>query len=266
MKTTFKKYWQLFWLFRQMSVMKLVEYRSDFWFWMVVSMMWTLFNFFFFSLIMNVSQNIAGWNRAELYVLLSVFTMLDAFTWSVMAQNMWDYTDDIFQGKLSTLMVKPVDLQFVTMWRSTSYNNLPRFFIGIAVLIWSLKLAGVQPSWSTILYFSVLLISGFILVYSVWYITCTLAFWTEKLDNINEIVPGLRRIWQVPREVYSGLSSVLLTVIVPLGLVTSVPSEMLLGRDSGWLAIYLLIASLVSLLISRWFLHFSVKKYTSVGG
>lgn len=266
MKATFKKYWRLFWLFRQMSVMKMTEYRTDFWFWFFISTMWTGFNFFFFSLIINASQTIAGWNRAEIYVLLSVFTMLDSFTWSIMAQNMWSYTDDIFQGTLSTLMVKPVDLQFITMWRETSFNNLPRFFIGIAVLVWSLRMAGVQPTLATAIYFSVLLISGFILVYSFWYVTCTLAFWTEKLDNINEIVPGLRRIWQVPREVYTGISSVFLTVIIPLGLVTSIPSEVILGKNSGSWAGYLLIASLVSLIISRWFLKISVKKYTSVGG
>jgi ABC-2 type transport system permease protein len=246
--------------------MKMVEYRTDFWFWLIVSLMWTAFNFFFFSLIMNVSQTIAGWSHAEMYVLLSVFTMLDAFTWSIMAQNMWSYTDDIFQGSLSTLMVKPVDLQFVTMWRETSFNNLPRFFIGLVMLFVSLDWAGIQPTWQTLTYFALLVISGFILVYSAWYINCTLAFWTEKLDNINEIVPGLRRVWQVPRSVYSGLSSILLTLVIPLGLVTSIPSEIILGKDSGWLSWYLLIASLASLIISRWFLKISVKKYTSVGG
>ncbi|MBD3279546.1 MAG: hypothetical protein GF390_02435, partial [Candidatus Pacebacteria bacterium] len=77
-----KTYWQLFWQFRKLQLAKLMEYRGDFIFWSVISTMWTIFNLFFFSLIVQISQGLAGWSMTEMYLLLGVFTMIDALTWS----------------------------------------------------------------------------------------------------------------------------------------------------------------------------------------
>lgn len=260
------KHWQLFWFFRRVSLMKLMEYRTDFYFWMVVSVMWTSFNFFFFSLLINLQNSLGGWTRWELYALLSVFTMLDAFTWSFLAQNMWSYTAHIFSGSLGTTLVKPIDAQFAMMATETSYNNVPRFLIGLTALGWSLYQLGVQLTVGTVALFSLTFLAALLFIYSLWFMVSTLAFWVEKLDNINEIVPAFRRLWQVPRSVYLGLASTIFTVILPLGLVSSLPTEILLHRVSGPWITYFLIVSGFTFVLSRLFFHYSIKKYTSVGG
>lgn len=260
------KHWQLFWHFRKISLMKLVEYRTDFYFWMVVSIMWTGFNFFFFSLLININDTIGGWTRWELYALLSVFTMLDAFTWSFLAQNMWSYTAHIFSGSLSRTLVKPIDAQFAMMATETSYNNVPRFLIGLTALGWSLYHLGVQPTPVAILFFSLTFLAALLFIYSLWFMVSTLAFWMEKLDNINEIVPAFRRLWQVPRSVYLGVASTVFTVILPLGLVSSLPTEILLHRASWPLVAYFITVSGLTFAFSRLFFHYSLQKYTSVGG
>ncbi|HEX7017388.1 MAG TPA: ABC-2 family transporter protein [Patescibacteria group bacterium] len=260
------KHWHLFWFFRKVSLMKLMEYRTDFYFWMTVSVMWTTFNFFFFSLLINLNGTIGGWSRWELYALLGVFTMLDAFTWSFMAQNMWSYTGQIFSGKLSGVLVKPIDAQFAMMATETSYNNIPRFLIGLAAVAWSLRQLGITPDSISIILFITTFFFALLFIYSLWFTVATLAFWVEKLDNINEIVPAFRRMWQVPRTVYIGLSSTLFTVVLPLGLVSSLPTEILLHQLSGaWLS-YFIVFSCLTFLVSRVFFKYSVKKYSSVGG
>ncbi len=264
--STYKKYWYLFWHFRKLSLMKLIVYRTDFFFWLTVSMMWTFFNFFFFSLLIRLTDSLAGWQPWEMYALLSVFTMLDAFTWSVMYQNMRPYTADIFEGRLSFLLTKPVDIQFMVMTRETSYNNIPRFFVGLTALWWSLKKLHIEPSMYDIIMFTFAFVAGLLLVYIAWFTVATAAFWVEKLDNINEIVPGLRRIWQVPRQVYGGIISTVLTVLLPFGLVTSIPAEILVKQTPVVMIAYLLIFSLIFFGISRLFLQLSIRKYSSVGG
>lgn len=261
-----KKYWHLFWFFRKTSLMKMTAYRTDFFFWFFVSLMWTSFNFFFFSLLIRLSNNIAGWFTWELYTLLSIFTMVDAFTWSLMYNNMNPYTSDIFQGRLSNLLTKPIDTQFVIMTRETSYNNVPRFFVGLFALFWSLHKLNYTPNLASIILFVLTFSAGVLLVYTIWFAIATLAFWVERLDNINNIVPGMRRIWQVPRQVYGGFTSTFLTVILPLGLVSSIPSEVLLNKPTGIWTSYLIVISFIFFILARKFFHFSIKKYTSVGG
>lgn len=264
--SSMKKHWRLFWLFRKITFMKLMEYRTDFFFWLVVSLMWTAFNFFFFSLLIGLQNTIGGWTRWELYALMGVFTMLDAFTWSFFAQNMWNYTGQVFSGELSSVLVKPLDAQFAMMASRTSYNNVPRFFVGLAALGWSLSQLGIRPSILTVGGFILTFFTGLLFIYALWFMVATLAFWVEKLDNINEIVPAFRRLWQVPRTVYIGLSSTIFTVVLPLGLVSSLPTEILLAKAHWYWIPYFIFISLVTLALSRLFFYYSVKKYTSVGG
>ncbi len=266
MMKTIKKYWLLFWKFRQLRLMTLLEYRGNFFFWTTVSVLWTIFNFFFFSLIINVNQGMAGWSVAEMYLLLAVFTILDGFTWSFFYHNMRIYTESVFSGELSGHLLKPADAQFILSTQDNSYTNVLRIGIGFGVLTWSIIQLPTQPSFWSLLLFIFLFFISLLFVYSLWFIISTFAFWVEKLDNINEIMPSARRVWQIPRSVYTGIASTLFTVILPIGLISSIPSEVLVGKFSlGW-TLYFIGFTFVLLIASRWFFHFSIKKYVGVGG
>jgi ABC-2 type transport system permease protein len=256
-----RPHWHTFWKLRSIHLMRMVEHRADFVFWSVVASMWTVFNFFFFDMIYRVSGSVAGWSIYELYVLLSVFTILDAFTWSLFYYNMRNYSQMIFNGDLNQLLTKPVDTQFMLMTFHNSYNNIFRFAVGVSLLIWSLQKLQYSPSLLQISVFVVSLLLAFTFLYSLWFIMTTFSFYVEKLDNINEIFPAIRRAWQVPRSVYTGILSFVFSILIPLGLITSVPSEILLGRDSwGWVT-YLLVVTIVTVILSRVFFNYSLKRY-----
>jgi ABC-2 type transport system permease protein len=259
------RYWQIFWQFRRLRFMAMLEYRADFFFWSFISIMWTVFNFFFFDLILGATGMIGGWTRPEIYVLLSTFSILDAFTWSFFYANMNDYTDSVFSGELSMYLTKPIDAQYLLSIKENSYNNVFRFVIGIGILIWSV---GQLPYKLTPLhwlgYLGLLSIS-LLFIYSLWFLIATLSFWVDKLNNLNEVVPQSRRMWQVPRSIYTGLASVLFTVIVPLGLVSSIPSEILVQKlEYNWTLFFIGI-TIFLFGLGRWFFQVSIKKYSSVG-
>lgn len=261
-----RKYWQLFWLFRYVRLMVMMEYRSNFYLWSTISLMWTLFNFFFFTILVDVSGQIGGWNKNELYVLLGYFTIMDAIIWSFIARNMHTYTESVTYGSLSLLLTKPIDTQYILMTQDNGYSNLPRLVIGIYVLITAIGNLTIAPNFTQILFSVAACLFGLLLIYAIWFILATLSLYVEKLNNIHEVVPALRRTMQVPRTVYTGLSSTLLTVILPLALATSIPSEILLGKNSWVWLVYLMLFSSIALFMSRLFLHSALKKYQAIGG
>ncbi len=265
MKHTFQKYWRLFWYFRRLRLMAMFEYRADFIFWALVSAMWTIFNFFFFGLIVNVKNGIGEWSIPQLYTLFSIFTILDAITWSWFYPTMSKYTTSIFDGSFSNWLNKPVSLPFVIMAQENNYNNFLRAIIGLVALIWGVNQLTTPPTLPQWLLFILMFTCSSVFLYSFWFFIATLSFWVEKLDNINEIIPGIRRIWQFPKEIYSGPFSTLFTVILPLGLITSLPTEALTGKaEFKWLCFFI-IFTVSSFVLSQMFFQVSVKKYTSVG-
>jgi ABC-type uncharacterized transport system permease subunit len=257
-------YWRLFWKFRALQLQVMMEYRADFIFWAFVSLMWTWFNFFFFQIIIGVNHSLAGWSLDQMYLLLGVFTMFDSFTWSFFAYNMRRYTNFIFEGSLSQFLVKPIDTQFMMTLQWNTYNNIFRFLAGIWIVVQSCQKLGISFNFFNILLFIFLFCVGLFFIYSLWFMISTGAFWVEKLNSINDVVPELRRAFQVPKEVYSGLFSTLFTVILPVGLISALPSEALLSRYSWSWIIYFTCFTIFLFYLSRWFFHISLKRYQGI--
>lgn len=258
------KYLTLFWHFRKIQLMKQLEYRGDFIFWSLISVMWTFFNFFFFDLIASVNNGIGNWNPDQITILIGVFTILDAFTWSFFYHNMQRYTQMVFSGELNQLLSKPIDTQFILMTQTNSYNNLLRLAVGIGMIGWTLPKLGIQLGLLSLISFLAVLLVALTFIYFLWFTMSTLAFWVEKLTNINEVIPSFRKIWQVPRQVYQGVVGLLLTIVLPLGLIVSLPAEVLIQKTSfEWIG-YLTLFTIGLICFSRWFFIISVKRYSGI--
>lgn len=238
----------------------------DFFFWTFVSAMWTGFDFFFFFLILQVNGTIGGWSTAEMYVFVSTFTLIDAFFWSFLYANMRVYTRQIFSGDFTHVLLKPIDAQYLVSVQDNSYTNVSRLIIGTAALLWSLHQLPYRVTIANaVLYLFFLCVSIFFL-YCLYFLIATCAFWFEKLESISDMLPSSQRLWQVPRSIYTGAASVFFTVLLPLGLIVSVPSEILLGKNIWQIALYFLAFTCALFLIGRVFFLYSTRKYSSLGG
>lgn len=266
MQSKLKKYWRLFWVFRRLRVMQLMENRTNFFFWTFVSLTWTGFNLIFFSALFQVAGGIGSWTITELYILLATYTIIDSFTWGLFFLNMKDYTSAVQSGALSTHLVKPISTQYLLLVQNNSFDQLPRGIIGIGMLFWAVSQLGRPITWQEIILYLILLLATFFFLYFLWFFLATFAFWVERLENINDIVPSLRRIWELPREVYRGGLSVILTFLLPLSLMVSVPTETLIGKATPLLVMYYLIFTVIFCLGVSWFFRVSVKRFTSIGG
>lgn len=248
-----------------MNLMVMLEYRGDFVFWGAVSVMWTVFHFFFLSLLVNANGSISGWSRDEIFVLMSIYTIYDAFTWSFFYFNMQRYMRRVFTGELDMFLLKPVDAQFMLSVEHNSYNNLFRLVIGIGMLVFSLSRLQQSITVLSFVLFLILLLFGFILLYSIWFFIATFAFWVERLNNLNDVIPSLRKLSQFPRSVYTGISSFLFCIVFPIVLITSIPAETLMNKSSlGW-NIYFMASSIAMFWLARRFFFFSIKKYSGAG-
>lgn len=243
----------------------MMEYRGDFFFWSFVSLMWTFFNIFFFRLLISVNDNIAGWNEYELYAFMGIYTMVDAVFWSFFYSNMSEYRTTIYDGKLSNLLLKPISPIFIILVQRNSYNNMPRFFIGLGLLLWSLNSLGISPTIEQIFTFSVVFITALIFIYFGWFMITTLAFWVERLNNIIEIMPGLKQIYQFPASVYTGIFSFVFTVLFPILMATTLPAETLLRQTNWTMTAYFMVFTAGLIAASLRFFNFSVKKYSGIG-
>lgn len=266
MKNRLSTYWRLFWHFRKLRLMTMMEYRGDFFFWTFISTMWAVLNFFSFSMIAQVNGQIGGWPAAHVYVLLSVFTMLDAFIWDWIYHNMDEYRRLVVTGEFTFVLLKPVSPEFLLLLQQNAYNNVTRFILGFATLLYWVHKLQLTITYVTLGLFVLLFMTSILFVASIWFMLATLTLWLERIDNINEIVPNLRQLWQVPGSVYQGVVSSLFTYVIPIALVVTLPSQAILGVASFQLILFYVGLTAFLAVLSQRFFRYSLTKFQGVGG
>lgn len=258
-------YSQLLVLLASMRLRVSLAYRANIIFWTIISVCWTFFNFFFFFLLTSITGDLGGWSLNEVYVLVGVFTILDALIWSWLYDSMANVTRSIYEGTLDFLLIKPVDSQFMLSFSHIGLSNSMRLLLGIAVLIKSVQATGLSPSLLDWMLFVILFLCGVAMFYSFWLSVACLSFFADRLESIHEIFPGIRRLMEVPSGVYQGAMATIVTVIVPISLITNVPAESLLGSLDPAKASYFLFFTVFTLLASRKWYQFCVRRYSGIG-
>lgn len=257
-----KRYINLYKAFVKQSVMSAIAYKSDFIVWSIVSIGWFIFNIVFYNLLYSNVSTINGWTKPDMFLFQGFYFIIDFYIWGVLWQNMKALPLKVNSGALDMDLIKPVNQRFFLAFRIFRWNNFNSFLLGIAIIIYAIISGGMRITISGIVLSIFSLIFSFILIYALWFSSMCVVFFVGRINNIQHFFPGFRQFWKVPQHFYSGLVRVGLTYIVPITLVTTVPAQFLLNQKDLILLGVLIVASLISLKISKIIFNFSIKKYS----
>jgi ABC-2 type transport system permease protein len=238
-------------------------YKENFIIWSLVTVGWIFLNLIFYEVIyLNVSE-IAGWNKSHLLVLLGFYFIFDFFLWGVLWQNMRELPEKINQGTLDLDLVKPINTQFLLSFRRIGLDDFHSLLFGIATIIYALKSGGLYPSLTDVILAISIIFTGFIYIYAAWFSSMCIAFWFDRLSNLHLVFPGFRQFWRIPQSFYKGIIRGVLTFIIPVTLVTTLPTQFLISKPEALHVFILGFFAFLSLLFSSWFLRQALKRYTS---
>ncbi len=172
---------------------------------------------------------IGGWTFDSALVVVGFFTMIKGVLDGAVNPSLVAVVDHIRNGTLDFLLIKPKDAQFLVctskfeLWRGID------LLTGVAVIAWAFTRMGAVPRGLDVALSLVLLLSATVLLYSVWLLVVTAAFWVVRLDNLAFMFNALFDFARWPRSVMKGALAVLFTFVLPLAVMTSYPAEALRG-------------------------------------
>lgn len=172
---------------------------------------------------------IGGWTFDSALVVVGVFTILKGVLDGAVNPSLVAVVDHIRNGTLDFLLIKPKDAQFLVctskfeLWRGVD------LLTGVAIVAWAFARLGEAPGAADVALALLLVASATVLLYSVWLLVVTAAFWVVRLDNLAFLFNALFDFARWPRSVMKGALSVLFTFVLPLAVMTSFPAEALRG-------------------------------------
>ena len=225
-----RRYFSLFWIQLRASLLLSMQYRAEFLIEGVSSLFWGLTSLVPLYAVYGRRDAIGGWPMGESLVVLAFFLLLKNLIEGTVNPSLLRVVEQIRQGTLDFVLLKPADAQFLVSTAkfdpSASLGILSAFaMFGVAFT----KL-GHAPGAKGFLLALVLLAAAVVLVYSIWIVVISAAFYVVRVDNLAYLFTSVFDAARWPVTVFKGALGLFFTFVIPLGLMTTYPAVALLGR------------------------------------
>lgn len=203
-----------------------------------------------------------GWGVVEMRVFLGVLFTVDALQMIFFAQNFDFFSEKVRNGDLDLLLLKPVSSQHLMTSQRLMTGFVLNLILGLSWLIWSLtQLPGGFP-WDRVWLLLIVIPAGLSVFYATrtMVVTCALLF--TSAAHLSDIYFALFRMGTRPDRLYSPGFRYLILMVIPVGMIASVPTRMLVDPFDWWMLAGLLAVSGVGLLAANRFWHWALRRYS----
>jgi len=226
------RYLRLYRAFVVNCLSRAMEFRVQFFAGIVGYAIWTSISLLFIQVVFGEVGEVRGWSRDQMWVLYGTFVILESFCYGVLGPNMWRFSGGVRDGSLDLALTKPVSTQFFVSARYLDLNGCLNSLLGLALIFVGLSRLHQWPSLLDWMLWLALLACGFVLAYSIWFVSVTFAIWAVKLEGIAVVFDPMMQMARFPLQIYPARALSFLTVVLPVAFLTTFPTQALLGRGN----------------------------------
>jgi len=258
-----RRYLRLWLTFLKANLLLELEYRANMIAGAALGVFWAGVSFVSVAVFYTQTETIGGWNYAQALVVLGLFVITQGVISALLYPNLQRVVEMVREGTMDFVLIKPADAQFLATLRFARYSSLVDLTAGALVILFALQQMRYSPSWSALLTFVATALAGLLTLYSIWASMAALAFWFVKIENLSELFQSLFETARFPVSAYSGVVRFVLTFVLPIAFLTTVPAQAIIGAlDTPLLVAAVGIAAL-ALAVSRWLWRRALRNYTS---
>lgn len=257
------RYFRLLWTQLRLSIILGMQYRWEFLGSGALALFWTAIGLVPLFIAFENRPTIAGWTKEEAIVVVGFFTALKAILDGAINPSLIFVVTQIRQGTLDFTLMKPADAQFLVSTAKFEVWRIIDFAAAAALIVWAFMKMGKTPLPSHIALSFSLSASGALVLYSVWILVISAAFWVVRLDNLTFLFNSLIDFARWPVTVFKGFWRILFTFVFPLALMTTYPAQAMLGSLSAQIALLSFAGALIFAVFARLIWTRAIGHYTS---
>jgi len=208
-------------------------------------------------------DGVAGWSFEEALVVMGWFTLMKGVLEGAVNPSLASVVEHIRKGTLDFVLLKPADAQFLVSTARFLPWRVVDLLAGLAIFAVAFHRMGRWPAPGAVLAALSLLACATLVLYSLWILVISAAFFVVKVDNLSYLFSSIYDAARWPVDVFRGLLRVLFTFVIPLALLTSYPALALLGKLQLAVAAQALVGSLLFAVAARLVWTRSIRRYTS---
>ncbi|MEK7543453.1 MAG: ABC-2 family transporter protein [Patescibacteria group bacterium] len=241
----------------------LIEYRGDFITQIISSLVFSLNHIIIVLLLTSKVPSVYGWSRGELILLASTYNVFIGIFHTFISRNLDQIADDIYFGKLDYVLLKPIDSQLATVIWKINYISLIRVLFGLTLTVYLMGTLHIIITVPMIVVYFFVIITGVYMLYSFWLPFITLMIFNPRLSNIVIFLFNITNVARYPKEMYARLPLYIFVPLLPLALILTTPTKVLLQKFTFELGFLFFAVCIVLGLFARFIWKLSLRHYTS---
>jgi len=221
---------KLAWSYLRIGVLNEFQYRVNFFIQILQSAIAVGTGLIGLSLVFGQVSDLAGWSRAELLAVMGVHILMGGVIRSAIQPNMERLMNDVLNGTLDFALTKPADAQALVSVREFRFWQLTDVLVGLVILIVAVNQLSASLGAIQVILFLAALLLGSIMLYCVWLMVTSFAFWVIRVGDIVELFQGLFAAGRWPVSVYPDWLRTGMTFLVPVAFAVTMPAEAVTNR------------------------------------
>lgn len=179
-------------------------------------------------------ESLHGWGLPSTLALLGVYLTISALRGLFIGPSLEALSGmdgEIWSGAFDFTILRPVDVQFMVSLRRWRWFACLDLLLGLGVLIIAISQLSMTISPIQVVTFVLTLLAGGLTLYAILLIFAALVFWSPGV-LFTWIFDGLFQMARYPMNMYPGWLRLILTWIIPVGVITTIPAQALTGSLS----------------------------------
>lgn len=225
-----KRQLKIIYMLFKMKISRTMAFRFSFFGAFFVDGSMFLIQLMMFSAIYSQVESIGGWERHEVLFFIGTFSLINALNMTIFFFGIISIPDKIRTGKLDLYITKPINTLLYLSLESINVGSFPLVIASIGILIYAVSGMGIIITASKIVGYIFLVILMLILYYDMMVILRTIVFFVIQASSILHLEGELITLcMKIPGVCFRGAFKVLFYLILPYGIMATIPTQYFSG-------------------------------------
>ena len=252
-------------VFMRSSFQEEAAYRANFFISLLTSLLNLATGILGVMVLFNQINDVNGWDFSSTLTLLGVYLTVSALRSLFISPSLdalAGMDGEIWTGKFDFTILKPVNTQFIASFRKWRMFALFDLLLGVGVLVIGIVRMGAALPLGQVILFLLMLSSGLVTLYSILLLFSALIFWSPGV-LFTWVFDGFFQMARYPISIYPGWLRLILTWIIPVGVITTIPVQALTGTLSLGVCVSSLGIAFALFIISSICFRKGLRRYSS---
>lgn len=258
-------YLKIIWYFLRASLQQELAYSTNF----VISILYSLLGLVTgvigIWVLFSQIESIGGWTFASTLSILGVFMTLSALRGLFISPSLdalAGMDGDVWTGNLDYQLLRPIDIQFVASFRRWRPYAIFDLLLGVGVIAFAIAQLTDTLTVMQLLSFVASLLLGLVVLYSLLLAFAGLVFWSPGF-LFGWVFDGIFAMARYPVNLYPSWIQLVLTWVVPVGVMTTLPVRALTGMLAPPLFVGSLLLAMAMFVGATFLFRTGVSRYAS---